>query len=255
MNTVRVLLANQQSLFREAVRVALSGCDDLVVAAEAADGGQATEQADRTQPDVALVDAGPGRYSPGRDSWQDVVRLICGAVPTCRVIVLSEMDDERLLIEALGAGAVGYVTKQAPLADLIQAIRMVHLGNVVVPPAMLGPLISRLIGRQEERDEALRALSRLTRREREVLMLLSEGTDNQAIADELGISAQTARTHIQNILGKLDVHSRLEAAAFVVRNGVLDHLASVESRDGGGRPERGPERGPTAPEMLSSVGG
>jgi two-component system nitrate/nitrite response regulator NarL len=93
---------------------------------------------------------------------------------------------------------------------------------------MLGPLLKRLIVRRREQDEALRRMSRLTRREREVLALLAEGADNDGIAQALVISPQTARTHIQNVLSKLGVHSRLEAAAFVVQNGILDELVGAE---------------------------
>jgi DNA-binding NarL/FixJ family response regulator len=90
---------------------------------------------------------------------------------------------------------------------------------------MLGALLQRLIHRRRERDAALRRMAELTRREREVLALLAQGADNDGIAQRLVISPETARTHIQNVLGKLDVHSRLEAAAFVVQNGILDDLA------------------------------
>jgi two-component system nitrate/nitrite response regulator NarL len=93
---------------------------------------------------------------------------------------------------------------------------------------MLGALLARLIRRRREQDEAIRRMSRLTRREKEVLALLAGGADNDAIAQALVISPQTARTHIQNVLGKLGVHSRLEAAAFVMQNGILDELATVE---------------------------
>jgi two-component system nitrate/nitrite response regulator NarL len=92
---------------------------------------------------------------------------------------------------------------------------------------MLGPLLSRLILRRREQDDALRRAGRLTRREREVLALLAEGGDNDAIAQRLVISPQTARTHIQNVLSKLGVHSRLEAAAFVIQNGILEDLAGA----------------------------
>ena len=90
---------------------------------------------------------------------------------------------------------------------------------------MLGALLQRLIHRRRERDEALKRMAKLTRREREVLALLAQGADNDGIAQHLVISPETARTHIQNVLGKLDVHSRLEAAAFVTQNGILDDLA------------------------------
>ncbi len=216
---IRVLLADEQALFREAVRSALEGEPDLAVVAEARDGLQAVAEAERTRPDVALLDAG----LPNCDGIR-AAELIRDRVPGCRVLVLSTSEDQRLLVNALEAGASGFLSKASPLTDLIDAARTLFRGELVVPPPMLGGLLTRLIGRRREQDDALRTLARLTRREREVLGLLTHGVDNDGIAQHLVISPQTARTHVQNVLGKLGVHSRLEAAAFVTRGGLLDDL-------------------------------
>jgi DNA-binding NarL/FixJ family response regulator len=221
---VRVLLADEQVLFREAVKVVLSSEADLEVVGEAQDGNHAVAEAERTRPDVALLDAD----LPNRDGIS-ATQQICELVPTCRVIVLSAREDERVLIEAMEAGASGYLSKEAPLVDMIDATRAVYRGEALVPPRMLGALLRRLIRRRRERDDALLRLANLTKREREVLVLLAKGADKDEIAQQLVISPETARTHLQNVLGKLDVHSRLEAAAFVVRNGILDDLAGVRS--------------------------
>jgi DNA-binding NarL/FixJ family response regulator len=143
------------------------------------------------------------------------------------VIVFSGQEDERVLLEALEAGAAGYLSKESPLAELIEATRAVHRGEALVPPRMLGAVLQRLIQRRRERDAALRRLGGLTRREREVLGWLAQGADNDEIARHLVISPETARTHIQNLLGKLGAHSRLEAAAFVIQNGVMEELTEV----------------------------
>ena len=105
---------------------------------------------------------------------------------------------------------------------------VVHRGDTLVPPTMLGPLLTGLLRRKRDHDEAFERITRLTVREREVLALLAQGSDNDSIARALVISPQTARTHIQNILGKLGVHSRLEAAAFVTRSGMLQNLVRAE---------------------------
>lgn len=220
---LRILIADEQSLFREAVKVVLSAEGDLVVVAEAHDGLQAVAEAQRTQPDVALLDAS----LPNCDGIR-ATQLILERVPTCRVIVFSGQEDERVLLEAMEAGASGYLSKEAPLADLINAARAVHRGEALVPPRMLGALLQRIIHRRRERDEALKRMTNLTRREREVLGFLALGADNDQIAQRLVISPETARTHVQNVLGKLRVHSRLEAAAFVTQNGILDDLVGVE---------------------------
>jgi DNA-binding NarL/FixJ family response regulator len=220
---LRVLLADEQSLFREAVKVVLSSEGDLDVVAEARDGVQAVAEAERTQPDVALLDANLPNCDGIRATY-----LILARVPTCRVIVFSGQEDERVLLEAMEAGASGYLSKEAPLAELIEATRAVHRGEALVPPRMLGALLQRVIHRRRERDEAIKRMTNLTRREREVLALLAQGADNDLIAQRLVISPETARTHVQNVLGKLDVHSRLEAAAFVTQNGILDDLVVAE---------------------------
>jgi DNA-binding NarL/FixJ family response regulator len=220
---IRILLADEQSLFREAVKVVLGAEEDLLIVAEARDGLQAVAEAERTQPDLALIDVG----LPNCDGVR-ATAMIRNRVPDCQVMVLSDEEDEGMLIEALEAGASGYLTKESPLAELIEATRSVHRGQTLIPPRMLGGLLSRLIRRRREQDEALRLVSRLTRREREVLARLADGADNDMIAQSLVISPETARTHVQNVLAKLKVHSRLEAAAFVMQNDILGDLAAVE---------------------------
>jgi DNA-binding NarL/FixJ family response regulator len=222
--SVRILLADAQSLFREAVRTVLEGEADFDVVAVASDGLQALAEAERSNPDVALLDAG----MPNCDGVR-ATSLIRSRIPSCRVIILADTADPALLLDAVEAGANGYLTKDCPLAELIQAARSIHRGETLIPARMLGPLLSRLIRRRREQDQAYLLVSRLTRREKEVLALLADGADNEAIALALVISPQTARTHVQNVLAKLQVHSRLEAAAFVIRTGILADL--VERND------------------------
>jgi DNA-binding NarL/FixJ family response regulator len=215
---VRVLIADEHSLFREAVRVALESEPELEVVAEAHDGLQAATQAERAQPDVAVVDAN----LPNGDGIR-ATALIRAVAPDCRVLVLHNEEDMQTLVAALQAGASGFLTKGAPLGELIDATRVIHRGDTYIPQHVLGSLLSWLIRRRKEQGEALRRAAQLTRREREVLAILAEGGNNDSIAQTLVISPQTARTHIQNVLGKLGVHSRLEAAAFVTGSG-LDEL-------------------------------
>jgi two-component system nitrate/nitrite response regulator NarL len=142
-------------------------------------------------------------------------------VPQSRILILGTNEDCAGLISVLDAGASGYLTRSSPLAELIEATRVIHRGDTLIPPRMLGPLLNTLLRRKKQQDEAYGRLAKLTRREREVLALLVDGANNEDIARILFISTQTARTHIQNILTKLSVHSRLEAAAFVRGNGVV----------------------------------
>jgi two-component system NarL family response regulator len=221
---IRILLADQHALFREAVRTGLENEGDLHVVAQARTGPEAVEEAERTLPDVAIVDGD----LPVTDAPR-TTGILLERVPHIRVLVLGLDEDWRRLVELLDAGVSGYLTREAPLADLVAATRAVHRGEVLVPPRMLGPLLTGLIRRRKEQDQAYDRIARLTRREREVLALLAEGADNDGIARALVISPQTARTHIQNILGKLSVHSRLEAAAFVAQNGILPDLVTVDA--------------------------
>jgi DNA-binding NarL/FixJ family response regulator len=219
---IRVLLAEGQALFRQAVRIVLETEDDLTVVAEAADGVQAVAEAERAEPDLALIDA----HLPNGDGIRATAAIV-ERVPACRILVLADQADERMLISALEAGATGFLTKASEIGHLIVAARQVHAGETTIPPQMIGALLARLITSKREREDAIRRLGRLTAREREVLALLAHGADNAGIAQSLVISPETARTHVQHVIAKLRVHSRLEAAAFVIQNGLLDELARV----------------------------
>jgi DNA-binding NarL/FixJ family response regulator len=220
---IRILVADGHSLFRESVIVVLRAEQDLAIVADARDGDQLAAEIVSARPDVAILDLN----LPACDGVR-AVQLVRERAPECRILALADHEDQRALLEVVEAGASGYLTKDCPLAELIDATRAIARGEIVIPRWMLGTLLSHLVRRRRERDEALRRMSRLTRREREVLALLTDGADNEAIAEKLFISPETARTHVQNLLGKLEVHSRLEAAAFVVSNGILDEVVRVE---------------------------
>jgi DNA-binding NarL/FixJ family response regulator len=218
-DSLRILLADEQSLLREALRVVLEAEPDLRVVADVRDGLQAVAEADRARPDVALLHAS----LPSCDGIS-AIGLIKERVPNCKVVVFTDEEDQDALTRALEAGANGYLTKESPVDELIEALRAVHRGDTLVPSRMLGRLFDGLLRHRRDQDAAIRLMSDLTRREKEVLALLAEGAGNGAIAEALVISPETARTHIQNVLSKLGVHSRLEAATFVMQNGILDHL-------------------------------
>jgi two-component system, NarL family, nitrate/nitrite response regulator NarL len=207
---MRILLAADQSLFREAIGFALSSSQEMEVVAECDYGRDAIEAAERRRPDVAFVDA---ELPPSGGVL--VGTAIIQRVPECRVVILSPTEDAMTLMEAVVGGAVGYLTRSVHLAELLETARAVNRGEAVIPPALLPGLLTQLVKRSRDEDEALERLAKLTKREREVLALLSRGADNRSIAAELVISSETARTHIQNVLAKLGVHSRIEAAAFV----------------------------------------
>lgn len=224
---ITILLGDEQSLFREAVRRILEDEPDIRVVADVKDGEQAIDEAVRHRPDLGFLSV-----TLPRTDGISAMSAILDRVPGCRVAILARDPDERTLFDAVDAGARGYLTMDMPLAGLIDAARSMHRGETLIPPLMLGGLLERLAGRRREQSDALRRLAQLTRREREVLSLLVQGADNEAIAGRLTISPQTARTHVQNLLGKLGVHSRLEAAAYVHRASALSDLLPGIELDG-----------------------
>jgi len=221
---LRILLADHQSLFREAVRGIFEKEPDMEVVAEAGDTLQAIAEAGRNRPDVAILSPG----LPGLDLVR-AIGLIRERVPSCRIVIVASDYDVDQLVRAVELGAMGYMTRESPIEELLEMTRAVHRGDTVVPPRMLGDLLHELKHRREIRDDALRQLARLTRREREVLSLLACGADHGTIAETLVISPQTARTHVQNILGKLGLHSMLEAVAFVNQSDVREELLGSEA--------------------------
>jgi len=220
---IRIMIADQHGLFREALRRGLETQQDLRVVGEARNGPEAVSEVERTVPHVAIIDLD----LPIMDG-AGTTTLIRERSAECRVLILGTTEDYRRLIEVLDAGATGYVTKEAPLVDLIHAARAGNRGETLIPQNVIGPLLTALLRRKRELDGAHARIARLTRRERQVLVLLADGGDNRSIARMLAISPQTARTHIQNILAKLSVHSRLEAAAFVTQNRIHPDLVTAD---------------------------
>jgi DNA-binding NarL/FixJ family response regulator len=217
--TVRIVLATEQILLRDAMRSVMEIEPDLEMSGEASDGYHAVKECERTCPDVLILDGHLRNWDAVRTT-----AIVRDRVPRCRVLILSNRDDHSSLLRALEAGARGYLSKDSALDELIGAARAIHSGRTLVPAHMLGPLLSTLINSKREREEAILKLFRLTQREREVLAILTDGGDNTTIAGTLVISPRTAKTHIQSVLTKLGVHSRLEAAAFVRRNGLRADL-------------------------------
>jgi len=197
-------------LFAEAIRVAIEDLG-LSVVRVATTGQDAIAEVDRAMPDVILMDIG----LPDQ-SGLAAGRTILERHPEAKIIALTALSDRATVDEALRIGFVGYLTKDTPVARFVNAIRSAMDGHLVLPQR-LSPNRRRS---QAEEEVALLA-SQLTPREREVLALLVQGADGRKAASALGISLNTVRTHVQSILTKLQVHSRLEAATFAVRHGIV----------------------------------
>ncbi len=207
-DTIRLVVADDHPLFRAGVVASLQAAPDLEVVSQASDAATALAMARELLPDVALLDiAMPG-------GGLNAARDITGACPATRVVMLTVSEDEDDLLAAMKAGASGYVLKGAGATELIDVIRSVHAGQVYVAPALAWGLL------REMSKPRTSPLDELTTREREVLELVASGLGNQEIGDRLGLAEKTIKHYMTNILGKLQVRSRVEAALLAAREGM-----------------------------------
>jgi two-component system nitrate/nitrite response regulator NarL len=216
---MRILVVDDHKLFAEAVQMALEKHGLEVEVATNAD--EALDAVLREAPDVVLLDIG----LPDR-SGLVLGREILEKQPTAKIVVVTSLEDQRALQEAVRFGFHGFLTKDTKLPQLVRAIRDVAEGQLVVPHRLA---TRRRNGESEEVDLLA---SQLTTREREVLGLLVAGSNSMDIARALTVSPNTVRTHVQSILAKLQVHSRLEAVAFATRHHLLSNPPAAAARFG-----------------------
>lgn len=215
---IRVVLVDVHSLSRQAMKTALEDTEDLNIVGEASAAGDALALCKHVRPEVVIINT----ETDAREGLR-ATESISKTLPACPVLILTDEEDENLLLRAVQAGASGYLSHESPLSDLIAAVRALYRGETLIPPRMLRGLLTSLVYGQRGQDEAIRKVTRLTSREREVLRIVAAGANNNKIAETLVISPQTARTHIRNLLIKLELHSRLEAAAFATKIGMLEN--------------------------------
>lgn len=212
---VRLLLVDARGLSRAAMTAAFDAEVDLAVVVSAATLRSAVEESARSRPDVGVVDA-----SVVRPHEPHPCAVLKDRAGIGKVVVLDDQPDRWALLAAIRADADGYMTRDEPLDAVLDAVRQVHEGQTRIPTRMLGQLLRDLSSQQRQSAAAVELLMRLTRREKEVLALLAEGCDQAAVANILTISPQTARTHIQNIIQKFGVHSRLEVTTLALEHGL-----------------------------------
>ncbi len=206
---IRVILADDHRIFREALRMLLAAECDVV--GEACDGEQAVALAAQLKPEVVVMDLG----MPGIGGL-DAARRIAGEAPACKVLVLSQYEDEEYVLEALGeAGCAGYVVKTDAAAELLSAVRAVHSGRRYLSPTIAPVVLARL--RSGATSSASRAPNP-TRREREVLKLVSEGATTKEVAQRLGISVKTAQAHRDNLKQKLGLRSTAALVRYAIKH-------------------------------------
>ncbi|MDT6988031.1 response regulator [Streptomyces lusitanus] len=209
-DAIKVLLVDDHQVVRRGLRTFLEVQDDIEVVGEAADGAEGVALAGELQPDVILMDV----KMPGMDGVE-ALRRLRELDHRARVLVVTSFTEQRTVIPALRAGAAGYVYKDIDPDALAGAIRSVHAGHVLLQPEVAGALLS-----QEESGSGAGRAGSLTEREREVLGLIADGRANREIARALVLSEKTVKTHVSNILMKLDLADRTQAALWAVRHGL-----------------------------------
>jgi DNA-binding NarL/FixJ family response regulator len=213
---IRVLICDDHALFRRGLMMVLEEEDDIEVLAEAANGEEAVELAQALTPDVVLMDVRMPRLDGIAATGQ-----ILEAIPTANVIMLTVSDEEDDLFEAMKAGAAGYLLKEISIDEVGRSVRAVHQGQRLVTPSLATKLITEFAGMSRRSEAKGLEAPQLTPRELEVLRHVSAGASNRVIAGQLGISENTVKNHVRNILEKLRLHSRMEAVLYAMRENLL----------------------------------
>jgi two-component system NarL family response regulator len=215
---IRVLVVDDHALFRRGLQMVLGAEADVEVVGEASDGAEAIKVAAETTPDIVLMDV----RMPRRGGI-DATTAIKDAVPSAKIIMLTISDEEGDLYDAIKAGAMGYLLKEISIEEVATAVRAVHNGQSLISPSMASKLLNEfatMVRKDDERQQV--PAPRLTDREMEVLRLVAKGLNNRDIAKKLFISENTVKNHIRNILEKLQLHSRMEAVVYAVREKLLE---------------------------------
>ncbi len=216
--TIRVLIADDQALFRRGLYVVLGTEDGIDVVGEAENGEEAVAKTEEFAPDVVLMDVRMPKMN-----GIEAARKIREVAPTTKVLMLTVSDEEEDLYEAIKAGANGYLLKEISVEEVAEAIRDVVDGQSRISPSMASKLLNEFNTLAKRADEKRQIPGpTLTNRELEVLKLVAKGMSNREVAEELYISENTVKNHVRNILEKLHLHSRMEAVLYAMRERILD---------------------------------
>ncbi len=214
---IRVLVVDDHALFRRGLEMVLAQESDIEVVGEAGDGAEAVDKAADLLPDVVLMDV-----RMPRRSGIEACTAIKDVAPSTRIIMLTISDEEGDLYEAIKAGATGYLLKEISIDEVATAIRAVAGGQSLISPAMASKLLTEFATLIKRDDRQQVPVPRLTDRELEVLRLVARGLNNKDVAKQLYISENTVKNHVRNILEKLQLHSRMEAVVYAVREKLLE---------------------------------
>jgi DNA-binding NarL/FixJ family response regulator len=216
---IRLLLVDALELVRRSLRAALERESDIVVVAEASNLTEAVSALGRATPDVTVLASTELEYRS-----DEAVRSLRATAPDCKIVLVVGPSAVPDLLGAVEAGIRACLTHSATVPQLAEAIRVVHEGGTMIDSDALASLFAQVARSGTHVNEALSRVERLTLQERRVLALLAQGVRNEDIAARLNISPHTLRTHVQRVLAKLSVHSRLEAVAFVNKHNLLPEL-------------------------------
>lgn len=217
-NPIRVLIVDDHALFRRGLEMVLAQEVDIDVVGEAPDGAEAVTMAAEMAPDIVLMDV----RMPRRGGI-DATSAIKEKVPSAKIVMLTISDEEADLFDAIKAGAMGYLLKEISIDEVASDIRAVYNGQSLISPSMASKLLSEFAAMIKTKDDRPQLPTpRLTDREMEVLRLVAKGLNNRDIAKQLFISENTVKNHIRNILEKLQLHSRMEAVVYAVREKLLE---------------------------------
>ena len=216
MTNIRILLADDHAVVRSGLRMLLEAQPDFEIVGEAETGTEAVAMVDELHPDAVLMDI----QMPDLNGIE-ATKIIKEKSPETAVLALTMHEDDHYFFEMLHAGASGYVLKRAAPDEVVQAIRTVCRGEVFLHPMMAKRLVTDYVNRTDK-NESEKAYSNLTPREQEVLTLIAEGYSNAEIANDLYISIKTVDRHRENIMRKLNMHSRIDLVKYAIRTGLID---------------------------------
>jgi two-component system response regulator NreC len=211
--TIRLILIEDHAMVRAGFRMLLEAQPDMIIIGEAESGREGLALLETAQPDVILLDV-----SMPELGGAEVAQLLKAQYPDVRILAVTIHDSQAYLLQMLDAGVDGYLPKRAAADELVNAVRTVHAGERYLHPSLVGALVNGYLTRPEEEPKS----RELTPRQREVLRLVADGLTSQKVGEELGLSARTVDRHIENMLRRLKMHSRVELVRYAIHEGLID---------------------------------